>query len=70
MDFSLTVDQELLIESIQEFAERYFDEDTVNAMYENHGIPDEIGEAYRDLHQRYTSDPEMVMQHRVLSVHF
>ena len=33
MDFSLTVDQELLIESIQEFAERYFDEDTVNAMY-------------------------------------
>ena len=22
------------------------------------------------LHQRYTSDPEMVMQHRVLSVHF
>ena len=48
MDFSLTVDQELLIESIQEFAERYFDEDTVNAMYENHGIPDEIGEVYRD----------------------
>ena len=22
------------------------------------------------LHQRYTSNPEMVMQHRVLSVHF
>ena len=45
MDFNLTVDQELLLESIDEFAERYFDEETVNAMYDNHGIPDEIGEA-------------------------
>ena len=48
MDFSLTVDQELLVESIQEFADRYFDEETVSAMYENHGNPHEIGEAYRD----------------------
>ena len=58
MDFSLTVDQELLIESIQEFAERYFDEDTVNAMYENHGIPDEIGEAYRDAGFAFMGLPE------------
>ncbi len=58
MDFSLTVDQELLVESIQEFAERYFDEDTVNAMYENHGIPDEIGEAYRDAGFAFMGLPE------------
>lgn len=58
MDFSLTVDQELLVESIQEFADRYFDEETVSAMYENHGIPDEIGEAYRDAGFAFMGLPE------------
>lgn len=48
MDFSLTDEQELLLESIDEFAERYFDEDTIKAMYENHACPDEITDAYRD----------------------
>ena len=45
MDFSLTDEQELLLESIDEFAERYFDEDTIKAMYENHDCPDEIADA-------------------------
>lgn len=48
MDFSLTDEQELLLESIDEFADRYFDEDTIKAMYENHACPDEITDAYRD----------------------
>ncbi len=60
MDFNLTVDQELLLESIDEFAERYFDEETVNAMYDNHGIPDEIGEAYRDAGFAFMGLPEEV----------
>ena len=48
MDFSLTDEQELLLESIDEFAERYFDDETVKGMYENHVMPEEIGAAYRD----------------------
>ena len=58
MDFSLTVDQELLMESIEEFADRYFDEDTVNKMYDDHGIPEEIGEAYRDAGFAFMGLPE------------
>ncbi len=48
IDFSLTDEQELLLESVREFAERYFTEDVVNKMYEDHDMPDEIAEAYRD----------------------
>ena len=33
MDFSLTDEQELLLESVDEFCERYFTEDVVNQMY-------------------------------------
>ena len=60
MDFSLTDEQELLLESIDEFAERYFDEDTIKAMYENHGCPDEITDAYRDAGFGYMGLPESV----------
>lgn len=48
MDFNFTEEQELLIESVEEFGRRYFDEHTVDAMYTNHGIPVEIAEAYRN----------------------
>ena len=48
MDFALTDEQELLLESVREFCDRYFTEDIVKQMYETHSMPDEIAEAYRD----------------------
>lgn len=48
MDFSLTDEQELLLESVREFCDRYFTEDVIKEMYETHTMPDEIAEAYRD----------------------
>ena len=48
MDFQLTDEQELLLESVDEFCERYFTEDVIAQMYEEGGMPDEIAEAYRD----------------------
>ena len=48
MDFALTDEQELLLESVREFCDRYFTDDVVKEMYENGGMPDEIAEAYRD----------------------
>ena len=35
MDFSFTDEQELLVESIEEFCERYAGEDEIKEMYEN-----------------------------------
>lgn len=37
MDFSFTDEQELLVESIEEFCERYAGEDEIKEMYENAG---------------------------------
>lgn len=48
MDFALTDEQELLLESVDEFCERYFTDDVIREMYENHSMPQEIAEAYRD----------------------
>lgn len=48
MDFALTDEQELLLESVREFCDRYFTEDVVKEMYETHSMPQEIAEAYRD----------------------
>ena len=48
MDFALTDEQELLLESVREFCDRYFTDDVVKEMYENGGMPDEIAAAYRD----------------------
>ncbi len=48
MDFTLTDEQELLLESVDEFCERYFTDEAIKDMYENHGMSDEIAEAYRD----------------------
>lgn len=48
MDFSLTDEQELLLESVREFSERYFTEDVIKEMYATGNMPDEIAEAYRD----------------------
>lgn len=38
MDFSLTDEQELLIESAREYSERYFTEENVREAYKNHHI--------------------------------
>ena len=48
MDFNLTDEQQMLLESVDEFCERYFTEDVAKKMYEDHGMPQEIAEAYRD----------------------
>ena len=48
MDFALTDEQELLLESVREFCDRYFTEDVIKEMYETNSMPDEIAEAYRD----------------------
>ena len=46
MDFSLTDEQELLIESIKEFCARNLDENKIRDMYANFGMSDELIKAY------------------------
>ena len=46
MDFNLTDEQELLVDSIKEFCERYFDEQKVKDMYAAGGVTDELVQAY------------------------
>lgn len=46
MDFSYTDEQELLIESIKEFCERYLDETSIDEMYASQGMSDELIMAY------------------------
>lgn len=48
MDFTFTDEQELLVESIKEYAARYFDEESVRQMYANHQITLEAAMAYRE----------------------
>ena len=48
MDFTLTDEQELLVESIAEFCSRHFTEDGTNAMYDAGGITDELALAYKE----------------------
>ena len=58
---TLAMNEEQLRASVKDFAEK-------NELdkYFHYGF----GSHHFYLHQRYTSDPEMVMQNRVLSVHF
>ena len=42
MDFAMTDEQELLLESVREFCDRYFTEDVIKEMYETGDMPDEI----------------------------
>ena len=58
---TLTKSEEQLRASVKDFAEKHeLDKFFLYGFGSHHFY----------LHQRYTSDPEMVMQHRVLSVHF
>ena len=60
MDFSLTDEQQLLVESLQEYAERYFDDQSVMDMYEAHQVPAEAQDAYRDAGFPFMGLPEEV----------
>ena len=46
IDFSLTDEQELLVESVKEFCERNLDDRTVNGFYEAGGVSDELTQEY------------------------
>ena len=56
MDFALTDEQELLVESLKEYADRYFDDESVRQMYENilrgETLPSEITKK-RTIEQAY-----------------
>ena len=46
MDFARTDEQELLVESIQEFCERNLDERKIVEMFDAHGMTDELLKEY------------------------
>jgi alkylation response protein AidB-like acyl-CoA dehydrogenase len=46
MDFALSDEQELLVESINEFVNRYMPDELVEQMYLEQRVPDELSEAY------------------------
>ena len=60
MDFTFTDEQELLIESIKEYADRYFDDESVKQMYANHQISLEAAMAYREAGFMHMGLPEEV----------
>ena len=60
MDFTLTDEQQLLIESAKEYAERYFDEEAQRAAYDNHHISIEQAMAYREAGFMHLGLPEEV----------
>lgn len=60
MDFTFTDEQELLVESIKEYAERYFDDESVKSMYANHQITLEASMAYREAGFMHMGLPEEV----------
>lgn len=61
MDFSLTSDQELFIESAREYAERYFTDEAVRKAYEeDHHISLEAAMAYREAGFMHLGLPEEV----------
>ena len=60
MDFTFTDEQELLVESIKEYAARYFDEESVRQMYANHQITLEAAMAYREAGFMHMGLPEEI----------
>ena len=58
LDFSLTDEQELLVESIKEFCERNFDEEKITEMYANRGASDEFTKAYLETGMGMMGIPE------------
>ena len=60
MDFNFTDEQELLVQSIQEYAGRYFDNDSVKKMYADHKPSQEAVTAYREAGFNLMGLPEEV----------
>lgn len=48
MDFNLTDEQELLLESLDDWIDRTVTEQDIQAWYENHGIPDNVSKSFLD----------------------
>ena len=48
MDFSLSDEQQLMLESVKEYCEKYFSEEQVKEYYKNHEIPVEATKAWVD----------------------
>ena len=60
MDFNFTDEQELLVESIKEYADRYWNDEQVKEMYRNHKPSQEAITAYREAGFVYMGLPEEV----------
>lgn len=60
MDFTFTDEQLLLVESVKEYAARYFDEESVRGMYANHQITLEAAMAYREAGFMHMGLPDSV----------
>ena len=60
MDFRFTDEQELLVESIKEYADRYWSDEQVKEMYRNHKPSQEAITAYREAGFVYMGLPEEV----------
>ena len=60
MDFNFTDEQELLVDSIKEYAERYWSPEQVKQMYADHKPSQEAVTAYRDAGFVYMGLPEEV----------
>lgn len=60
MDFTFTDEQQLLVQSIKEYAERYFDDESVKQMYANHQITLEAAMAWRQAGFLHMGLPEEV----------
>lgn len=58
MDFRMTEEQELLLESVREFVQRNFTEEKIKQWYQEHGVPDELTKAYLDAGFGYLLIPE------------
>lgn len=58
MDYTFTDEQQLLIESIKEFASRNFTEAKIAEWYEKGGVPDELTKAYLDAGFGFMGIPE------------
>lgn len=58
MNFNITEEQQLLMESIQQFMERYAPESEVKKWYENHHVPTEVSKAFVEAGFGFLGVPE------------
>lgn len=58
MDFRKTDEQELLLDSVREFAQRNITEDKIKQWYDDRCVPDELTKAYLDAGLGYLGIPE------------